>query len=101
MCVCHHDYYLGGQREKKILQKPITSELGTVAPWIIGPGAWTDEEVRHHALYFTACLMHNNSCNCMSPQVLILPQHGFPTEKFMSQVYGRIYISSNQLVKYI
>ena len=78
----------GGQRERKLLQKPITSELGTVAPWVIGPGEWTDEQVLHHALYFVACLMHNNSCNCMSPQVLILPQHGFPRAKFMSQVYG-------------
>ena len=72
-----------GPRETNVLGKPMTSELGAVTPWLIGPGEWTDEEVEHHAGYLATCLMNNNSCNCNAPQVLFLPADGFPRQKFL------------------
>ena len=86
-----HDLIVWGdprKREKKLLQKPITSELGTIAPYIIGPGEWDDKEVIHHARYFATVLMNNNGCNCMAPQVLILPETGFPVDKFLAALKG-------------
>eukprot|EP00928_Gymnodinium_smaydae_P027834 TRINITY_DN21398_c0_g3_i1.p1 TRINITY_DN21398_c0_g3~~TRINITY_DN21398_c0_g3_i1.p1 ORF type:complete len:1077 (+),score=141.89 TRINITY_DN21398_c0_g3_i1:62-3292(+) len=76
----------GTQRKEKVLSKPITSELGAVTPYIIGPGQWTDEELDHHARYFTTVLMQNNSCNCNAPQVLLLPDTDFPRQKFLAMV---------------
>lgn len=76
----------GDQRHEPKLKKPITSELGAVTPWIMGPGDWTDEEVEHHAKYFVTCFMNNNKCNCNAPQVLILPSDGFPNSKYLAMV---------------
>lgn len=76
----------GSGREKNLLAKPITSELGAVTPWVIGPGEWSDPEVEHHAKYFTTVLMNNNGCNCNAPQVLLLPSDGFPADRFLATV---------------
>lgn len=75
-----------GQREQNKLGKPITSELGTISPYIIGPGEWTDEELKHHAKYAATVTMNNNGANCMAPQLLFLPAHGFPREKFLEML---------------
>ena len=82
-----HDLIVWGhpsRRDHKRLQKPITSELGTIAPYVIGPGDWTDAELSHHAKYFATVVMNNNGCNCMAPQVLLLPDTGFPTGRFLA-----------------
>jgi acyl-CoA reductase-like NAD-dependent aldehyde dehydrogenase len=49
-----------GQRKENKLGKPITSELGTISPYVIGPGEWTDGELKHHAAYFATVMMNNN-----------------------------------------
>ena len=76
----------GKQRTNNLLGKPITSELGAVTPYVVGPGAWTDSEIDHHARYFATVLANNNGCNCNAPQVLLLPGSGFPREEFLSAV---------------
>jgi acyl-CoA reductase-like NAD-dependent aldehyde dehydrogenase len=90
-----HDMIVWGhptQRDRKVLQVPITSELGAVTPCIFGPSygdsAWRKEEIEHHAMYFATCLMSNNGCNCMAYQVLFLPAEalGFPVEQFLAAV---------------
>ena len=84
-----HDMIVWGsqtKREKNVLNKPITSELGNVTPYIFSPGTWSDEEITHHAQYFATVLMSNNGCNCMAPQVLILPSEGFPVDQFLGLV---------------
>lgn len=79
-----------GQRQDNKLGKPITSELGAISPYIVGPGEWTDLELRHHAAYFTTVLMNNNGCNCMAPQILLMPKSGFPAQKFMAMVKAMV-----------
>ncbi len=74
------------QRVVNKLGKPITSELGSISPYIIGPGNWTEEELQHHARYAATVIMNNNGANCMAPQVLILPERDFPAEKFLQEL---------------
>ena len=78
----------GGQRDRNLLGKPITSELGAVTPYVIGPGDWSETELSHHARYFATVLANNNGCNCNAPQVLVLPAGKFPTAKFLETVKG-------------
>ena len=33
-----------------LLKVPMTSELGAVTPWLIVPGSWSKEEMKHHTL---------------------------------------------------
>lgn len=76
----------GTQRTNNLLGKPITSELGAVTPYVVGPGEWEASELEHHARYFATVLANNNGCNCNAPQVLVLPGNGFPREDFLSAV---------------
>ena len=55
------------------LQKSITMELGNVSPFIVAPGGeWMDEDLRFQAAHLAAVFSGNNSCNCLSPKVLVL-----------------------------
>lgn len=52
----------------------ITSELGCATPWIVVPdGRWQDKELHDAAKMLVGCKKANGGCNCLSPQVLILP----------------------------
>ena len=54
-----HDIIVWGdlvKRDHKVLNVPITSELGAVTPCIFGPSssnAWPKKEIEHYAKYFT------------------------------------------------
>ncbi|MGW6536089.1 aldehyde dehydrogenase family protein [Streptomyces sp. NPDC055051] len=66
------------------LAKPMTSELGGVAPIIVLPGAWSDADLRYQAEHVATMRLHNSGCNCIAGQILILssdwPQkHAFLT----------------------
>jgi aldehyde dehydrogenase (NAD(P)+) len=66
-----------GQRRKKtddrVLDKPITSELGGVGAIIVLPGPWTEADYRYQAQHVATQKLHNAGHNCVASQVLILP----------------------------
>ena len=55
-----------------LLQKPMTSELGGVSPWIIVPGPWTEEQILHHAKQLVTAITSNNGYNCLAAKTLVL-----------------------------
>ena len=56
-----------------VLQKPMTSELGCITPWIISSGAeWTEKQLKHHAAHLAMAFISQNSCNCLSPKLLVV-----------------------------
>lgn len=57
-----------------VLQKPMTSELGCITPWIIAPAIFTEEELKHHATHLATAFLQNNSCNCNAPKLLVLSE---------------------------
>jgi acyl-CoA reductase-like NAD-dependent aldehyde dehydrogenase len=56
------------------LTKPITSELGGVAPVIVLPGKWTDADMRFQAEHVATQRLHNSGFNCNASQVVVLAE---------------------------
>ena len=42
-----------------LLKVPMTSELGCVTPWVVAPGAWSEEELTHQARALTEGMANN------------------------------------------
>ena len=67
----------GEEREKRILakapvlEKPITSELGNVSPWIFLPGKYSRHQLAFQAENIAASVVNNVSFNCAATKTLI------------------------------
>ena len=55
-----------------LLDKPVTSELGGVAPVIVQPGRWSRADLRHQARHVATQRLHNGGSNCIAAQVVIV-----------------------------
>ncbi len=76
-----HDVIVWGadadERERRraanepMLDKPVTSELGSVSPWVIVPGTYSDKQLRSQAENIVASITNNASFNCIATKVLI------------------------------
>jgi signal transduction histidine kinase/acyl-CoA reductase-like NAD-dependent aldehyde dehydrogenase len=55
-----------------LLGKPITSELGGVAPIIVLPGTWSRRDLRFQAEHVATQRLHNGGYNCIAGQVVVL-----------------------------
>ena len=55
-----------------LLRKPITSELGGVAPIIVLPGKWTSRDLTFQAEHVATQRLHNGGYNCIAGQVVVL-----------------------------
>lgn len=53
------------------LDKPITSELGNVTPWVILPGEYTERELDFQAENVAAMIVHNASFNCIALRMIV------------------------------
>ena len=72
------------QANTPVLNKPMTSELGCITPWIICSGIeWTDKQLRRHAAQLTKAFVSQNSCNCLSPKVIILDDDWPQADQFI------------------
>lgn len=67
----------GDERERRkrendpVLNKPITSELGNVSPWIVVPGPYSESELRFQAESVAASITNNASFNCVATKMII------------------------------
>jgi hypothetical protein len=67
----------GVERDRRIsadmpvLEKPITSELGNVSPWIFLPGKYSRRQLAFQAENVAASVINNVSFNCVATKVLI------------------------------
>ena len=85
--IASHDAIVWGsdpaERERRrgqgdpVLNKPITSELGNVSPWIIVPGPYTDKQLRFQAENVASSIVNNASFNCVATKVIITHE-GWP-----------------------
>ena len=60
-------------RDERLLDKPITSELGGVGPTIVVPGPWTEADLDYQAEHLVTQKLHNSGHNCVASQLLVLP----------------------------
>jgi len=74
------------QAQKPLIKKPVTAELGGVAPLIVVPGAWTDAELHEQAKQIAFWLVVNAGFNCLSPRVIITDKNWDLREKFLNAV---------------
>ncbi len=65
------------------LDKPITSELGGVAPAIVVPGRWAEADLRFQAEHVATQRLHNGGFNCNASQVVVLADGWAQKERFV------------------
>jgi hypothetical protein len=56
---------------RPFLDKPITSELGNVSPWIVVPGEYTAKQMHSQAQHIASSITNNAAYNCLSTRVVI------------------------------
>ncbi|MDR2997853.1 MAG: aldehyde dehydrogenase family protein [Microbacterium sp.] len=66
------------------LDKPITSELGGVAPVIVVPGQWSKKDLEYQAAHIATMRLHNGGYNCIAGQVVIISADWAQKNEFLA-----------------
>lgn len=74
------------RENEPLLDKPITSELGNVSPWIIVPGRYSEMQLQSQAENVAASIVNNAGFNCVSTRVLVTWKHWPQREDFLSRL---------------
>ncbi|MET9212899.1 MULTISPECIES: aldehyde dehydrogenase family protein [unclassified Nocardia] len=67
-----------------ILDKPMTSELGGVAPIIVVPGEWSAADLRFQAEHVATQRLHNSGSNCIAGQIVLLSADWAQKDEFLA-----------------
>ena len=59
------------QTKQPLLQKPITSELGNVTPWIVVPGQYSRGTLRSQVGNIVSSMTNNAAFNCVATRVIV------------------------------
>ena len=73
-------------RNRPLLQKEISSELGNVTPILVVPGAWDPATLRAQAESVAGMVVHNASFDCLSAKLLVLPAGWRHRDAFLAAV---------------
>ena len=73
-------------RDERVLDKPVTSELGGVGGTIVVPGEWSEADFAFQAEHIATQKLHNSGFNCVASQVLVLPEAWDGTPKLLDAV---------------
>ncbi len=73
-----------------LLQKPITSELGGVAPIIVLPGAWSTADLKYQAEHVVTQRLHNGGYNCIAGQIVVLSSEWPQRQAFLAELRGAL-----------
>jgi acyl-CoA reductase-like NAD-dependent aldehyde dehydrogenase len=68
------------------LHKPITSELGGVAPVIVVPGRWSRRDLEFQARHVVTMRLHNGGSNCVAGQVVVVSKDWAQKDAFLDAV---------------
>ena len=68
------------------LTKPITSELGGVAPVIVIPGQWSQADLRFQARHVATQRLHNAGSNCIAAQIVIVSSDWDQKAAFLAEL---------------
>ncbi|MBE2223859.1 MAG: aldehyde dehydrogenase family protein, partial [Anaerolineae bacterium] len=74
------------QLGEPLLKKPITSELGGASPVIVVPGQWTEADIQFQAENIATMKLYNGGFNCVSAQVLVLPEEWAQREQLVEAI---------------
>lgn len=76
------------RENRPLMKKPITAELGGVAPIIVVPGQWTDADLTYHAEHIATMRLQNCGHNCIAGQVVIMSRDWAQAEQFKTALRG-------------
>ena len=71
---------------KKVNNKSFSSELGNVTPIIVHPGNWSNSELKFQARKIVTAKLNNGGFNCISAQIVILPEDWKYTDKLIKYI---------------
>ena len=74
------------QQNQPLIQKPVTSELGNVTPWIIVPGNYSGKQLQSQANHVAASITNNVSFNCLASKMIVTSQHWEQRDEFLNFV---------------
>jgi acyl-CoA reductase-like NAD-dependent aldehyde dehydrogenase len=81
---------LAQQKQKSLgvplIDKPITSELGNVSPWIIVPGSYSTREIDSQAQHVAASITNNAAFNCLATRVIVTWKKWPQRDHFLQRV---------------
>jgi aldehyde dehydrogenase (NAD(P)+) len=93
-----------GQQRKaaddRIIDTPISSELGGVGATIVLPGPWTEADFRYQSEHVITQKLHNSGHNCVASQVLILPAEWDGGASMLREVRRRLGESEPRVAYY-
>lgn len=69
-----------------LVTKPVQGELGCITPWIIVPGAWSEEQVEHQAARMAFWMMRHEGYLCFAPRILVLHRAWSQRQAFLDAV---------------
>jgi acyl-CoA reductase-like NAD-dependent aldehyde dehydrogenase len=75
-----------GSAGTPLLTKPMSSELGGVAPTIVVPGKWSRADLRHQAQHVATQRLHNSGFNCIAAQIVILSEDWAQKDAFLAEL---------------
>lgn len=68
------------------LAKPMTAELGGVAPVIVVPGRWSRADLRHQARHVATMRLHNSGFNCIAGQIVLISSDWAQKDAFLTEL---------------
>lgn len=69
-----------------LLQKPISSELGNVSPWIVVPGEYSNGQLTSQTETIVSSLTNNGAFNCIATRAIITWRQWPEREKFLERI---------------
>jgi acyl-CoA reductase-like NAD-dependent aldehyde dehydrogenase len=73
-------------RGERLVDKPVTAELGNVSPVVVVPGRWSDSDLRYHAAHVATMLAHNAGFNCIAARVIVTAAGWDQRDAFLGEV---------------
>ncbi len=71
---------------KPLLEKPITSELGNVTPWIVVPGPYRERQLDFQAENVAAMIVNNASFNCIACKLIVTWRGWRDRQRFLDKI---------------
>ena len=69
-----------------LVNKPITSELGNVTPWIVVPGNYTNRQLQSQAEHIAASIVNNASFNCVATKMIVTSSDWPQRSDFLARI---------------
>jgi acyl-CoA reductase-like NAD-dependent aldehyde dehydrogenase len=71
---------------ERLVDKPITSELGAVTPVFVVPGPWSDSDLEYQARHVAGMVANNGSFNCNAAKVVVTAERWPQREIFLERI---------------